>query len=326
MSRQIENGERVRFSRRALGWAALVCAGAAVVLYLPDRDAPSALAGAASPAKPASGPTAPEPRLQALPAREALGPAQGEPFAARDWAPPAKPVLPPTPPAAAPPIVAVAPVAPQRIAPAVPYRVAGEVMHDDAAYIVLARGDSVHVVRQGERLEGGYRVEAIRPDRVTLLYEPLGTRDELPVGSTDGPAAATGPVAQAAQLRWDGPAQVHAGSTFEVALKLSSIEPLRAVPLQLQYDAAVLEPVHVKAGRYFSDGSFSYRVNPGGSIFIGASGKGVDATDAELFVVSFKPVGYGITELKLSSVLLQSAGGRTIAYQQPATFRTAVVR
>ena len=209
-------------------------------------------------------------------------------------------------------------------------------MHDGAARIVLARGDAVHIVQEGERLEGGYRVESIRSDRVTLIYEPLGTRNELPVLPIDAPKAAEAPKAaqpparadsRPAQLRWEGPERVRAGTAFNVALKLTSNEPLHASPMQLSFDASLLEPVEVRAGRYFSDGMFSYRVNPAGSIFVGASGKGSAAADAELLVVRFKPIRSGVTaELKLSSVSLQSVAGRTIAHDQPAAFRTAILQ
>lgn len=210
-----------------------------------------------------------------------------------------------------------------------PYRVAGQVMHDGSAHIVLARGDAVHIVHEGETLDGGYRVESIRSDRVTLLYEPLGIRNELPVLELDAPKTQAPVAADArpAQLRWEGPERVQAGTAFNVALKLTSNEPLRASPLQLSFDASLLEPVEVRAGRYFSDGMFSYRVNPAGSIFVGASGKGSPAADAELLVVRFKPIRSGVTaELKLSSVSLQGSAGRAIAHDQPAAFRTAILQ
>jgi hypothetical protein len=316
--------------KKIVGWIVVLGAvGAAVVLAPAPRNEPIAVQG---PARAPSAKAEPAPaagsRFEALPARESLGATRGELFSARSWTPPAAPAA-----AAAGPTVSALPAPPP-----MPYRVAGQVMHDGSAHIVLARGDAVLVVREGEILEGGYRVEAIRTDRVTLLYEPLGTRNDLPVLGVELalPVASTpaaSPVAQAAsagasapaQLRWEGPERVQAGTTFNVALKLTSDQALRATPLQLSFDAAVLEPVEVRAGRYFADGTFSYRVNPSGSIFVGASGKGSSANDAELVIVSFKPIRSGtIAELKLSSVLLQGAAGRTIAHDQPAAFRTAI--
>ena len=313
---------------KVIGWIVLLAAVGAAATFAPAPQREQAAAPAA-PARASSdlvrGKDAAAPgRFEALPARESLGATRGELFSARSWTPPAAPAA-----AAAGPTVSTPPAPPP-----MPYRVAGQVMHDGSAHIVLARGDAVLVVREGEVLDGGYRVEAIRSDRVTLLYEPLGTRNDLPIVGVEIPPAATAsapaatPVAQSpAQLRWEGPARVQAGTTFNVALKLTSEEALRATPLQLSFDAAVLEPVEVRAGRYFSDGTFSYRVNPSGSIFVGASGKGSSANDAELVILSFKPIRSGTTaELKLSSVLLQGAAGRPIAPDPPAAFRTALIQ
>src|SRR2546422_308525 len=68
------------------------------------------------------------------------------------------------------------------------------------------------------------------------------------------PSAAGATAPGPASLRWEGPQRVSAGTTFDVALKLTSAEAVRAAPLQLQYDAKVLEPVAVRAGGFFSDG------------------------------------------------------------------------
>jgi hypothetical protein len=62
-----------------------------------------------------------------------------------------------------------------------PYRVAGKVVREGAAQIVLAKGDRLFTVREGDTLEDGYRVEAIASDRVTLLYVPLDARESIRV-------------------------------------------------------------------------------------------------------------------------------------------------
>ena len=111
-----------------------------------------------------------------------------------------------------------------------------------------------------------------------------------------------------------------------MALKVTSAEAVRSAPVQLSFDAALLEAVDVRRGGFFADGIFSFRINPSGSIFIGAAGKGAVPADAEFFVVTFKPVRAGAAELKLSSVLLQGAAGRAIAHDQPAALRTAIVQ
>jgi hypothetical protein len=270
-------------------------------------------------------------RWAELPKRESLGKPAGEIFVPHSWTPPA-PVQAPS--------VASQPAA-KPAPPPVPYRVAGKMRHEGRPQIVLAKGADVLTVREGDKLDDGYRVLSIRRDQVTLLYLPLNLQQTLPIDTSfviDEPIAEATPAPQPraaiaaadalpAQLHWAGPEQVKAGDPFTVALRVSSGQSVRAAPLQLRYDAALLEPVDVRPGKFFVDGLFSYRINPGGSIFVGASGKETVASDAELLVVTFKPIRAGvIAELKISSMMLQSGAGGTIAHDRPAAFRTTIVR
>lgn len=212
-----------------------------------------------------------------------------------------------------------------------PYRVAGIVEHDGVAKIVLAKGDAVLAVEEGETLDGGYRVEAIGADEITLLYVPLGIRERLPLAASaarDVPAGATAAAggSQLAQVRWEGPERVQAGSSFNVTLKVTSHEPLRASPLQVSYDAQLLEAVAVRPGNFYgSNGFFSYRVGPPGSIFVGASGAGSVASDAELVILTFKPIRpAAAAEVKISSLQLQGAVGKSIAVEPVSAYRTSI--
>jgi hypothetical protein len=318
--------------KKLLGWLIFAAVAAAVAAWVPlpqketvtaERDAKAAERGQAPRA---------EGRLDALPARDAVGRPASPLFSSQSWEPPRRAVASEPAPVAAP------------VAPPMPYRVAGRVMNNGVTQIVLARGDGVLTVSEGDILDGTYKVERILADSVTLVYTPLDVREDLAVNSAlafdesrparaavaaaaPSPAGAGSSAQGPAQLRWEGPERVSAGSTFDVALRLTSAEAVRSAPLQLQYDAKVLEPVAVRAGGFFSDGLFSYRVNPAGSIFIGASGKGATALDAEFLVVRFKPIGgAGTAELKISSLSLQDAAGRAIATQQPAAFRTVITQ
>ena len=307
-----------------------------VALWRSHAGEPAAAPRAAAPGQQQA--TEPE-RLAQLPSREAIGAARGQPFDPRSWAPQARHT----------PAVAAAP--PKPVAPPVPYRVAGQVMHDGMNQVVLARDDRVFTVREGETLDNTYRIESIRPDAVTITYLPLSERQLIPVGGlrletgpatalasaptaapaaapAAAPSAAQGASADArpAQLRWEGPKQVQAGANFDVALKLTTAQPVRALPMQLNYDAKLLEPVAVRPGDVFADGRFSYRVNPSGSIFVGASVDKAVPADAELMVVTFRPIRSGNAELRLSALALQGAAGRVIAHDPPAAFRTAIVQ
>jgi hypothetical protein len=315
-------GSAVR-KKRILGWAVVIGGAVAATVWAPLPQDDALLAPRADSA--AAPDEAPKDKafLAQLPARETIGRRRGELFPSQSWAPPRKPA------AAA---VEAAPPAP--VPPPMPYRVAGRVVHDGVAQVVLAKGDRVLTVRQGDTLDDGYRVEAIGPKGVTLVYLPLNVPQQLAGNfalETAKPAAAQPlpPVAadnRPARLRLEGPARTRAGDPFSVALKVTSDQAVRSAPVQLSFDAALLEPVDVRRGGFFADGIFSFRINPSGSIFIGAAGKGAIPADAEFFVVTFKPVRAGAAELKLSSVLLQGAAGRAIAHDQPAAFRTSIVQ
>jgi hypothetical protein len=317
------NKKRFRVGIALTGVA--VVAGAAALLYPQGQPLPVTKASSAAP----SAQAAPEERFAALPSRPAMGKERGEPFGARSWAPPA------------PKRSHVVEAPPKPVAPPLPYRIAGQVTHDGGMQVVLARDDRVFTVREGETLDNVYRIESITPDAVTFVYLPLAERQSLAVGGLrlemaapaavarmDGtppaPAAAGG--SRPAQLRWEGPKQVKAGNDFEVALKLTSAQPVRALPLQLDYDAKLLEPVAVRPGELFAEGRFTYRVNPNGSIFVGASAGSAAPTDADFVVVTFRPLRSGDAELRLSAVALQGAAGRAIAHESPAAFRTAIVQ
>ena len=255
-------GRRIRFTdgrevdkkRIFLGLAGVGAAVAAIALGL-DYSQGERAGSIATSSSQAKTPVSPE-RLAQLPAREAIGKPRGQPFDARSWAPPA------------PPASKVAPAPPKPVAPPVQYRVAGQVSHDGVMEVVLAHGDRIFTVREGETLEDIYRIEAITPDAVTLVYLPLNERQQIPVAGlrleTAAPAAVAGSNAPArapsaepqtasrpAQLRWEGPKQVQAGANFEVTLKLTSVQPVRALPLQLSYDAKLLEAVAVRPGGLF---------------------------------------------------------------------------
>jgi hypothetical protein len=238
-------------------------------------------------------------------------------------------------PPAPPPKASPAPVAAAPVAPPLPYRFAGTLLNGAELQVLFLKGDRVFPVKVGDTLDGVYRVESIGAESIELLYMPLGTRDRIVMSSTldtNRPSIAPQTLSpttvddRPAQLRWEGPGRVQAGATFSVALRVSTQEPLRAAPMQIRFEPGVLEPLEVRAGKFFGKGSFSYRVNPGGSIFVGASSEpAAPGADAELVIVTFKPLKRGATaELSMSALSLQGAAGRAISHERISSFRTAI--
>jgi len=302
-----------------------------------------------------------DPKLLALPERSPLGVSRTGLFSSHSWQPPALKSA------------AVLPSAP--VVPPMPYRYAGKLVRNGQLSVLLSKDDTVFPIKEGDTLDGGYRVEAIGESQITLMYLPLKHKESIPVYSSlpaGGPAsgassaAASGgaPVPSsiaavtqgrasagaipatalftrspppgatqtaesgAARLLWAGPQHVKLGSRFEVALKVTSGQPLQASPMQLRFDPAQLELVAARPGKFFGGGdrNFSYRAGPDGSIFVAASSPSpAPAADAELLVLTFRSVKPApAAELTVSSLNLQGPAGRPISFDPLVAFKTAI--
>jgi hypothetical protein len=321
-----------------------VLAGVAVWVVFDLRSQPVATKAQATPGAPTA--QASSESLFGIPARLGLATKGSDPFSTQS-SPPAKLVAAGTSGTAgtAPPVVPMA--------PPLPYRFAGQFHRDSVMEIYLGHGEDIFPVKQGDTLEGQYKVEAVSSSEIAFVHLPSGIRQTLEFNALREPGtpqraaagdakapvsvAAFAPQAPAlarsmgpAQLRWDGPANARAGASFDVALRVTSGEHIRSAPMQIRFDPKVLESVAVRPGRYFGNekDAFGYRVNPEGSIFVGASSQtAAPAADAEFLVLTFKPIRPGAaTEIKVDALNLQSVAGRVIAYNGVAAFRTTIAR
>ena len=108
----------------------------------------------------------------ALPERSRLGEFRTQLFSSRSWQPPA-------------PRISTAPqVPPAPTAPPMPYRYAGKLVQGGRQSVLLAKGDMVFPINEGETLDGGYRVGSIGETQVTLTYLPLAREEHIPVDSS----------------------------------------------------------------------------------------------------------------------------------------------
>jgi hypothetical protein len=101
-------------------------------------------------------------RMVASAGQARFGEGAGDLFPARSWQPP-----PPPAPVAAP------------SAPPLPYEFKGRLEEAGQTRIFLARQQSMLVVKQGDVLEGLYRVDAITPWSVEFTYLPLKQKQSL---------------------------------------------------------------------------------------------------------------------------------------------------
>src|SRR6266513_4476229 len=285
----------MRLPPRIEVWIALLAGAAAWVAI--DLRGPAAPNSAKAPASGAPqdpehvAASASEAKQPGIPARSALGRIAADPFSAQAWLPRRKP--------------AVVSEPPDPVTPPLPYRFAGQLHRESGIEVYVARGEEIFPVKEGDTLDGQYKVDSVSATEVSFIYLPTGARQTVQFSALkeqeltarggppppQAPASAQVPVAKLipaptpgaslsdnsipgktgpAQLRWEGPASARAGASFNVSLRVTSGEQIRAAPMQLRFDPAVLESVSVRPGRYFSadkTGSFGYRVNSDGSIF-----------------------------------------------------------
>lgn len=99
---------------------------------------------------------------------EAAPPESRDLFAIRTWSPPA---ISPAPSVEASPA-----------APPLPYVYVGKKHEERSWEVYLVRGDQTFIVRDGQTIEGQYKVEHIAPPVLTLTYLPLGQTQSLVIG------------------------------------------------------------------------------------------------------------------------------------------------
>ena len=90
-------------------------------------------------------------------------------FATQTWY-----VAPPPPPPAKP---------PPPSAPPLPFSYIGKLEEAGATTVFLTRQGINYSVKQGDQIEGTYRIEQISPQAVVLTYLPLNIRQTLPIGA-----------------------------------------------------------------------------------------------------------------------------------------------
>lgn len=111
--------------------------------------------------------------------RRDSGPVRADPFVARNWDPP-----PPKVPARLARAVAIeAPPAPPPQAPPLPFTYVGMLDEGDRVTVFLSSANQDFVARQGDVINGSYRVDEVTPQRVVLTYLPLAQQQSLSIGS-----------------------------------------------------------------------------------------------------------------------------------------------
>lgn len=144
-----------------LALAVLAC----VALVAPasvERTAEPMTVAAVAPQRLLAAAQQPAMSLEARIARESLPRRRDNMFEARSWAPPPKVVEPPKP-----------------VAPALPFVFLGRMDGGEEVSVFLRRGKATVVAREGEALDGAWRLESIGEHQLVFTYLPLEQRVTL---------------------------------------------------------------------------------------------------------------------------------------------------
>jgi hypothetical protein len=104
--------------------------------------------------------------------RDAVAGEPGNVFTSKTW------YVPPPPPPPTPP-----PPPPPPTAPPLPFTYLGQLQDGGKSEIFLVKDDRVLTVKQGDIVEGNYRVDGIVGSKLELTYLPLGIKQTLNVGT-----------------------------------------------------------------------------------------------------------------------------------------------
>ncbi|MDB5811371.1 MAG: type secretion system, translation initiation factor [Betaproteobacteria bacterium] len=135
---------------------------ATAALAHPARPSAAAQAGASSE-------SLPEIDLSRLDVQKSDAPIT-DAFEPRSWVPPA-------------PRIKMTPAPPQ--APPLPFIYVGKMMEDGRIVVFLSSQDRNYAVRSGDRLDGNYQVDDIKPTMMLLTYLPLNLQQSLAIGSAN---------------------------------------------------------------------------------------------------------------------------------------------
>ena len=164
-------------------------------------------------------------------------PLAGDPFEARGW----------TAPVEKPRQVVLVQAAPQL--PPLPFTYLGKWTEGDQVAVILSREGRNYIAHTNEILDGGYRVDSIEPNRMTMTFLPLATQQTLSFdqASSAGPAAAAAVKIDNpdAVLHVVVPAQATVAEEFTILLSVDPLQPalIERCTVELAYDANVLNVV-----------------------------------------------------------------------------------
>src|SRR5213076_2300546 len=74
---------------------------------------------------------------------------------------------------------AVVSAPPDPVTPPLPYRFAGQFHRESRIEVYVARGEEIFPVKEGDTLDGQYKVDSVSATEVSFIYLPTGARQTV---------------------------------------------------------------------------------------------------------------------------------------------------
>ena len=151
------------------------------------------------------------------------------------------------------------------------------------------------------------------------------------VAVADANAAAPGSSGGQVTLEWNGPAQARVGDTFSLRLMMQAGSPVSRLPLVLNVDPKLLQPIVSNEGTFLkkSDGKtrFTSQIEPNGQvqITVAREGAGVTGELGDVVAIDFRALTpAAAAHVQLLSAAPSGADGKAIGVKMPQTYSIAI--
>ncbi|HWW72108.1 MAG TPA: secretin N-terminal domain-containing protein [Duganella sp.] len=148
-----------------------------------------------------------------------------------------------------------------------------------------------------------------------------------PAPNADTPDLSGGQV----HLEWSGPTQTRVGDTFSLRLMMQAGSPVSRLPLVLNVDPKLLQPIVSNEGSFLKKGDakthYTSQIEPNGQVHItiARAGAGVTGEQGDVMAIDFRALApAAAAHVQLLSAAPSGADGKAISVKMPETYSIAV--
>jgi general secretion pathway protein D len=171
----------------------------------------------------------------------------------------------------------------------------------------------------------------LRPD--ALPAAAAGAPEQVAAVAAQAEAAPVASIADSggATLTWNGPARTKVGDTFSLRLMMQANAPVGKLPMVLNVDPKVLQPIVLNEGEFLKKGGakthFTSKIDSSGQIqvTVARDGAGVAGEQDDVVTVDFRALAPAASaHVQLLSAAPATADGKPVSVVMPATYAISI--